>query len=165
IRFRVSSTRAVSSMMPGERWRSNRPCLAKRRRSKDAPPAVGLSIALTRMPVSSTPLGMTLATHHPDLFGDLFFLFPDFLWSTPLRLRVEGAHARKEPLQSTPRPLPRGLLFVHRTRSRADVFLLNLKTGAHKLLLSLLGPSLRSLQQFLQFVCHNNIIPHSATCW
>jgi hypothetical protein len=122
---------------------------------------VGFSIALTRMPVSSTALGMTLATHHPDLFGDLFFLFPDFLWSTPLRLRVEGPHARKEPLQPTPCPLPRGLLFVRRTRCRADVFLLNLKTGAHELLLSLLGPGLRSLQQFLQFVCHNNIITTS----
>jgi hypothetical protein len=121
---------------------------------------VGLSIALTRMPVSSTPLGMTPATHHPDLFGDLFFLFPDFLWSTPLHLRVEAPHARKEPLQSNPRPL-----FVRRMRSRADVFLLNLKTGAHKLPLSLLGPGLRSLQQFLQFVCHNNIILHSATSW
>jgi hypothetical protein len=34
---------------------------------------------------------MTLATHHPGLFGDLFLLFLDFLWSTPLRLRVEGS--------------------------------------------------------------------------
>jgi hypothetical protein len=51
-------------------------------------PAVGLSIALTRTPVSSTALAMGLATHHPDLFGDFFFLFPDFLWSALLHLRV-----------------------------------------------------------------------------
>jgi hypothetical protein len=34
-------------------------------------------------------LGMALVTHHPDLFGDLFFLFPDFLWCALLHLRVQ----------------------------------------------------------------------------
>jgi hypothetical protein len=76
---------------------------ANRRRSKDAPPIVGLSTALTRMAVS-TALGMTLAMHHPDFFGDLFFLFPDFVGGALLRSRVQATHARKEPLQASPRP-------------------------------------------------------------
>jgi hypothetical protein len=34
---------------------------------------------------------MALATHHPDFFGDLFFLFPDFLWRALLHLRIRAA--------------------------------------------------------------------------
>src|SRR5262249_15890475 len=145
-------TRAVSSMMARERWSSNRPSLARRRSSKDAPPDIGLSRALIRTLESSTPLGMTLATHHPDLFGDFLFFFPDFLWSALLRFRIEGAHAGKEPFQARPGTLARGILLAPRTRARAHVLLLDLGTGPYKFLLGLLGPRLRSIQQFLQLV-------------
>jgi len=76
---------------------------------------------LHETPVSSTALSMALATHHPDLFGDLFFLFPDLLWRAVLHLRVQAAQPYKKPLQPGPCAPTRGVVFILRTTPRAHV--------------------------------------------